>query len=97
MRQPISIKQLWQRRPGAIFFLLTSFGVWGAVSLRWITEFVEHNHPLTGTISAILVIGITTVYSHVSSVLSKLHLATRTQAALYALKEGYVKLDDLEA
>mgnify|MGYP001823742456 CR=1 FL=1 len=41
-----------------------------------------------------LVINVTTVYSHVSSILSKLHLATRTQAALYALREGYVGLDD---
>ncbi|NIP54585.1 MAG: DNA-binding response regulator, partial [candidate division Zixibacteria bacterium] len=43
-------------------------------------------------ISEILVIGVTTVYSHVSNILSKLHLATRTQAALYALREGYVPL-----
>lgn len=42
-----------------------------------------------------LVIGVTTVYSHVSNILSKLHLATRTQAALYALREGIVKLHEL--
>lgn len=41
-----------------------------------------------------LVIGVTTVYSHVSNILSKLHLATRTQAALYALREGYVDLHE---
>jgi NarL family two-component system response regulator LiaR len=39
------------------------------------------------------VISVTTVYSHVSNILAKLHLATRTQAALYALREGYVGLD----
>ena len=50
-------------------------------------------HGLTNQeIADKLVIGITTVYSHVSSILSKLHLATRTQAALYALREGYVPL-----
>jgi NarL family two-component system response regulator LiaR len=43
-------------------------------------------------ISDTLVISVTTVYSHVSNILSKLHLATRTQAALYALREGYVPL-----
>jgi two-component system, NarL family, response regulator LiaR len=43
-----------------------------------------------------LVISVTTVYSHVSSILSKLHLATRTQAALYALREGYVPLYEQE-
>lgn len=36
-----------------------------------------------------------TVRAHVSSILGKLHLANRTQAALYALKEGYASLDDL--
>ena len=39
-----------------------------------------------------LVIGLTTVYTHVSSILAKLHLASRTQAALYALREGYASL-----
>ena len=43
-----------------------------------------------------LIIGVTTVYSHVSNILSKLHLATRTQAALYALREGYVPLYEQE-
>ncbi len=42
-----------------------------------------------------LVITEMTVRTHVSSVLSKLHLASRTQAALYALKEGIVSLDDI--
>jgi NarL family two-component system response regulator LiaR len=35
-----------------------------------------------------LVIGEGTVRTHVSNILSKLHLANRTQAALYALREG---------
>ena len=47
-------------------------------------------------IAELLVIGVTTVYSHVSNILSKLHLATRTQAALYALREGYVPLHERE-
>jgi len=41
-----------------------------------------------------LVIGLTTVYTHVSNILAKVHLASRTQAALYALREGYVSLYD---
>ena len=54
-------------------------------------------HGLTNQeIADRLVIGVTTVYSHVSNILSKLHLATRTQAALYALREGYVPLHDPE-
>ena len=40
-----------------------------------------------------LVISEATVRTHVSNILGKLHLASRTQAALYALKEGLTKLD----
>lgn len=44
-------------------------------------------------IAAQLVIGEGTVRTHVSNILSKLHLANRTQAALYALREGFASLD----
>ena len=40
-----------------------------------------------------LVVSERTVGTHVSSILAKLHLANRTQAALYALREGIAKLD----
>ncbi len=36
-----------------------------------------------------------TVSKHVSNILGKLHLASRTQAALYALKEGLASLEDI--
>ena len=36
----------------------------------------------------------TTIRFHVSNILSKLHLANRTQAVLYALREGLAKLDE---
>ena len=42
-----------------------------------------------------LVITERTVCTHVSNILGKLHLASRTQAALYALKEGLASLDDI--
>ena len=41
-----------------------------------------------------LVISETTVRTHVSNILSKLHLASRTQAALWALREGLASLDE---
>jgi NarL family two-component system response regulator LiaR len=41
-----------------------------------------------------LIIGEGTVRTHVSNILSKLHLANRTQAALYALREGLATLDN---
>jgi NarL family two-component system response regulator LiaR len=40
-----------------------------------------------------LVISEGTVRTHVSNILSKLHIANRTQAALYALREGYTPLN----
>ena len=45
-------------------------------------------------IAEALVIAEGTVKSHVSNILSKLHLAHRTQAAVYALKRRLVPLDD---
>jgi NarL family two-component system response regulator LiaR len=41
-----------------------------------------------------LVISERTVGTHVSNILGKLHLANRTQAALFALREGLASLDD---
>jgi two-component system, NarL family, response regulator LiaR len=43
-----------------------------------------------------LVVGEATVRSHVSSILRKLQLASRTQAALYALRAGYATLDEVD-
>jgi NarL family two-component system response regulator LiaR len=40
-----------------------------------------------------LVISERTVRTHVSNILGKLHLANRTQAARYALREGLARLD----
>ncbi len=39
-----------------------------------------------------LILGERTVGNHISSILSKLHVANRTQAALYALREGIAPL-----
>jgi NarL family two-component system response regulator LiaR len=41
-----------------------------------------------------LVIGDATVRTHIGNILSKLHLANRVQAALYALRKGLSSLDD---
>lgn len=43
-----------------------------------------------------LVLSEATVRTHVSHILAKLHLASRTQAALFALKEGYASLEDFD-
>jgi len=44
-------------------------------------------------IAETLVISERTVRTHVSNILTKLHLANRTQAAIYALREGLANLD----
>ncbi|GIK43659.1 MAG: DNA-binding response regulator [Chloroflexota bacterium] len=45
-------------------------------------------------IAAQLVVSERTIGNHVGNILNKLHLANRTQAALYALKKGLATLDD---
>jgi DNA-binding NarL/FixJ family response regulator len=37
-----------------------------------------------------------TVKTHVGNILSKLQLSHRTQAVIYALKQGLVSIDDIE-
>jgi len=46
-------------------------------------------------IAAKLSVSDLTVRTHVSNILGKLHLASRTQAALYALQKGITSLDDI--
>lgn len=47
-------------------------------------------------IAEALVIGEETVKTHVGNILSKLHLAHRSQAIIYALKKGLVSLEELD-
>jgi len=57
--------------------------------LRLIAQGLENKE-----IAEQLVISDATVRTHVSNILGKLHLASRTQAALYALREGFASLDE---
>jgi two-component system, NarL family, response regulator LiaR len=43
-----------------------------------------------------LIVAEGTVRTHVSNILDKLHLASRTQATLYALREGLASLEDVD-
>ena len=47
-------------------------------------------------IAEALFIGEETVKTHIGNILSKLHLAHRTQAVIYALKQGLISLDELK-
>jgi len=62
----------------------------GIVKLRLVSQGLSNRE-----IADRLVITERTVCAHVSNILAKLHLASRTQAALYALKEGLTSLDDV--
>lgn len=57
--------------------------------LRLVAKGVE-NHEIASRLHVAEV----TVRTHVSHILSKLHLANRVQAALYALREGLVSLEN---
>jgi NarL family two-component system response regulator LiaR len=56
--------------------------------LKWVAQGLSNQE-----IADQLVVSERTVRSHVSNVLDKLHLANRTQAALYALRGGLARLD----
>lgn len=43
-------------RPHYKFFILVSYLLWGSVSLRWITEYIEQNHPQTWLITSMLLL-----------------------------------------
>ena len=43
-----------------------------------------------------LVVGEETVKTHIGNILTKLHSAHRTQAVIYALKQGLISLDEIE-
>ncbi len=57
--------------------------------LKWVAQGLSNQE-----IADKLVISERTVRTHVSNILSKLYLANRTQAALYALREGLASLED---
>jgi NarL family two-component system response regulator LiaR len=57
-----------------------------------VLRLVGHGMP-NQEIADRLTISERTVRAHVSSILTKLHLANRTQAALYAIREGLADLD----
>jgi len=58
-------------------------------------KLIAHGLP-NAQIAARLSIGEGTVKTHVSSILGKLHLSDRTQAALYAVKHQLIRIDEIE-
>jgi two-component system, NarL family, response regulator LiaR len=56
---------------------------------------LAHGHT-NREIAEALFISEETVKSHIGNILGKLHLAHRTQAVIYALKQGLISLDELK-
>jgi len=93
----LSMKELWSRRTGAGLFLLISYCLWAAVSLRWIMEFVEQGHPLTWVISGILLLygllmGLEPLLTGNSSRRAHLYLTVQT-GLVFLASLLYVELD----
>jgi signal transduction histidine kinase len=91
------MSESWKQRPGATYFLLISYGIWAAVSLRWISEFVEQGHPLTWAISLILLLyglllGMEPLLTGVSMLRAHLYLAFQT-SLIFLASLLYYELD----
>jgi len=56
-------------------------------------KFIAHGYR-NAEIARLMVVSNATVHTHVSRILSKLNVSSRTQAALYALKKGLVALEE---
>ena len=83
------MSESWKQRPGAAYFLLISTCIWAAVSLRWISEFIEQGHPLTWTISLILLLyglllGLEPLLTRGSILRAHLYLAFQTSLIFLA-------------
>lgn len=50
------IRNAYGRRRPSLLFLAISYALWASVTLRWIMEFIEQEHPLTALVSAILLL-----------------------------------------
>jgi signal transduction histidine kinase len=74
------MRELWRQRPYAALFLPISYLIWAAVTIRWITEFVEQNHPQTALVTGILLLfglllGLEPLITRGSSLRAHLYLA----------------------
>jgi len=50
------MKNTWFRRPSSTILLVVSYLIWASVSIRWITEFIEQDHPQLWLLSGMLVL-----------------------------------------
>lgn len=78
-------------RPQALLFKIVSYMLWGSVSLRWITEYLEQGHPLIW-----LVVGILALYGILLGLESRLTRGSQLRAHIYlAFQTGLVLVASL--
>ena len=71
-------------------FIIVSFAIWIAVSIRWIIIFIEHSHPYLWLLSTILVVygvllGLFPFISKGSSLIAHIYLGIQTALTLGAM------------
>lgn len=76
-------------RPRTRMFLIVSYFLWGATTLRWIMEYIEQDHPLIWLISALLLLygvlmGLEPFLTYGASMRAHLYLAFQTTLVLVA-------------
>jgi signal transduction histidine kinase len=84
------VKEIYQGRPQALLFLGISYALWASVSLRWITEFIEHKHPWTPLIIGILLLyglamGIEPLFTHNSQSRGHIYIVLQLSLTISAM------------
>jgi signal transduction histidine kinase len=90
MQRIANLRSSYRIRPRTFFFLVVSYFVWASVTLRWITEFIEQDHPLTLLVSALLLLyglllGLEPLITGGSATRVHLYLALQTTLVLAAI------------
>lgn len=91
------LRRLTLRRPRALIYMMVSYLLWASVTIRWITEFIEANHPLTWLVSGMLVLygilmGLEPLITKDSTWRAHLYLAFQTSLVMVAML-FYYELD----
>lgn len=91
------MQDLSTQRPRRVLFLIVSYTLWASVTLRWVTEFIEEEHPLTYLLSGMLLLfgvllGLEPRFTRGSGLRAHLYLAFQT-ALVFIATLLYYELD----
>ncbi len=84
------IKKAYGRRRPSLIFLGISYAIWASVTLRWIMEFIEQEHPATPLVSGILLLyglllGLEPLFTYQSPIRGHLYLFIQLSLVVIAL------------